>query len=205
MDNINLNIVAGNRKPASMLGAFLGCQYFKTEVRDQDPDFQKKEFKVKQNGNLDLITNRSPRRYRVTDYDVTKVEIGQDDSGATVVFLNKGEESEVIVPFESGMENLGIVRENAIADSLKGNKQIIFADPAKLANRLNQLNENEIARCEKLIADTQKAIKNLRDAIQKNNEKALKYTTELTESAKGLCVEDKGDTAITVEVTETTE
>ena len=59
---VNPTVVANNRKPVSILGSFLGTQYYKPEARATWPDFERVKMNVEQAGNVDLIVNRTPRQ-----------------------------------------------------------------------------------------------------------------------------------------------
>lgn len=180
---VNPTVVANNRKPVSILGSFLGTQYYKPEARATWPDFERVKMNVEQAGNVDLIVNRTPRRYRMTGHDILKVEIGQDPTGATNVYMNRGiEGSEVSVPVSPGMEQIGCVSDDAIGNALRGDGNIIFANPSKLAASLNVLNIAERKRCTDLIESLKKMVQQIDSAIAENTEKAKKYDREILDS-----------------------
>lgn len=184
MDNVNLSVVANNRKPISLIGANLGTQYFKAGARASWPDFEKAEFEVRQGGNVDFILNRSPRRYRLTGHDVLSVNITTDAAGATKVILNKDDDnSAVSIPIVSGMDQIGKVTEDAIGKALRGDSNIIFSDPEKLATQLNMLNNDEKNRLVNLREQINKFIAQLDSAINENNKKCNEYKAQMVASS----------------------
>lgn len=181
--NINV-VVANNRKPISIMGANLGTQYFKAEARASILEFDKKKLEVEQGGNIDFILNRTPRRYRMTGHDVISVQVGTDGTGASKVYLNKGDEaSEVSLPITGDLSKIGAVSDDAIGNALRGEKNIIFSDPKKLASLLNQYNQDEKTRLLNTITMLQKCVGQIDSAIAENNKKADNYMTEYQSSA----------------------
>lgn len=180
--NINLSVVASNRKPISIVGGTLGTQFFKAEARASIPEYEKVKMEIAQAGDIEFCLNRTPRRYRLTGHDILGVNIAQDGTGATKVVLNQGSDSEVSIPIASGMEKIGIVTEDAIGKALRGNTNMIFADAKKLANTLNQYNNDEKTRCLAMIQKLQSCVKQLDSAIAENTKKAETYCNEILNS-----------------------
>lgn len=179
---VNPAVVAGARKPISMIGGFLANQYFKPLSRDCWPEFEKDKLNAQQNSNVPLITNRAPRRYRMKGYDIVKVEIGQDATGGNNVYLNRDMAGEVAVPIAPGMEKIGVVTEDAIGSALNGDENVIFANPMKLAKNLNAYNLAEKKRCQDLIEKLGKIVQQIDTAIAENLKKAEAYEKEILDS-----------------------
>lgn len=181
--NVNLSDVAAHRKPISIIGSTLGTQFFKAQTRASILDFEKKKIEVEQNGNKEIFLNRTPRRFRLTGHDIIGVNITRDAVGATKVVLNQDSEDErVSIPVTTGMEKIGMISDDALGKALRGDKNIIFSDPKKLANELNNLNNDEKNRCLAVIKMMQDAVKQLDSAIAENNKKANDYYQELLSS-----------------------
>lgn len=198
--NINLNVVSQNRKPISILGGNLGTQYFLAEARASWPEFAKAKMEIESNNNVDFILNRNPRRFRLTGHDILAVSLGTDAVGATKVFLNPGQEDEVCVPISSGMEQTGNLTEDKITRALRGEKGVIFSDPAKLATHLNQLNIDEKNRLIGIRDMLNKFISQIDSAIAENNKKADAYNRELVDSTPdNLPGTQNGATVVVVE------
>lgn len=195
MDNkVNLTVVANNRKPLSVVGANLGTQYFKVSARASDPDYEKKKIEVEQAGNIPLILNRPVYRYRISGHDILSVMVGTDAAGATKVFLNKDMDGEVSIPVTPGIERIGNVTDDALKKCIRGDQNIIFSDPVKLAQQANVLNLDEKARLVALRDETNKLIAQIDSAVNDNNKKADTYRTELLNSAAEMNL----DTTVTV-------
>jgi len=183
MNNINLSVVAQNRKPISIIGANLGTQYFKAEARSCDNNYAEKVAQIKANQNIEFYLNRVPRRFRMTGHEVISAQIVSDAVGATKVVLNNDDEnSRVSIPVGANMEKIGGVTEDAINKALHGDKNIIFADPAKTAEQLNVLNRDEKARLMSIKAEIEKAIAQIDSAIAENSKKADIYNKEIISS-----------------------
>lgn len=199
MEQVNMQVLAANRKPISIIGSTLGTAFFQTETRTCDSDFEKKKLMAEQNGNIDIVLNRAPRRFRMTDHDIISVKYGTDAVGSPKVILNEGLSCEVSMPITADLSSVGIVTSDALKKALSGDKSIIFSNAKKLANQINQLNRDELARVDAAITDLQKARQSILTAIQDNDKKANKYEQELLESTpKGYNPE--GPTVLTPEV-----
>lgn len=183
MEKVNVNVIASNRKPLSNVGSMFGCQYFKAELREHDTNFTKRELQVKQNGNVDLLLNRTLHRYRMTDFDVFSVNLVTNPDGSNSVIFNMGADDEVVLPVDSNMNQVGVVNENALKDALRGDdKNVIFADPENLASLLNRMNQAEINRAESMIKEMETAIKQIRRAMDENQKKAETYASQIVNS-----------------------
>lgn len=196
--NVNLSVVASNRKPISMIGANLGTQFFKVEARAAIADFAEQKLNVEKNGNVDLILNRTPHRYRVTSHEILSMILGQDATNTTKVYINKDDEkNSVSIPVGPNMEKIGVVTENAIAEALKGDRNIIFCDPKKLVANVNVYNMDEKARCQAAISVLQKCIAQLDSTIAENNQKAEKFIAELLNSTPTNPMASSGTVVLT--------
>lgn len=180
--NLNMQVLAANRKPISIIGSTLGTAFFQSEARTCDSNFDKKKLLVEQSGNVDMILNRAPRRYRMTDHDIVSVKYDTDAVGSPKVILNEGFDCEVSLPITADLSSVGIVTSDALKKALSGDKSVIFSNAKKLANQLNQLNRDELTRLDNVITDLQKARQSIVQAIQDNDKKANKYEQEILDS-----------------------
>ncbi len=180
--NVNLAIVAANRKPISIIGSALGTQFFKAEARASIPEFDKKKLLVEQNNNIDFVLNRTPRRYRLTGHDILSAVVKNDATGATKVILNEDTDAAVNIPVSPGMERIGVVTEDALGKALRGDTNIIFSDAKKLATQLNTYNNDEKTRLLRIRDEINKCIAQLDSAISENNKKAEQYVQEILTS-----------------------
>lgn len=179
---VNMQVVANNRKPISTIGSTLGGKIFKPSVREAWPNFDNEKKDVETNDNIELILNRSPRRYRMKDIDILSVSIHKDATGTSKIFFNENTDNEFTIPVERGMERFGIVNDNAIADALRGDASKIFADPRKLTNVLNTFNRDEKTRLMNLKSKIERMIQQVDATISENEQKSANYERELRES-----------------------
>ena len=97
--------------------------------------------------------------------------------------MNRGiDGAEVSVPVSPGMEQIGKVSDDAIGNALRGDINVIFADPGKLAASLNILNVAERKRCTDLIENLKKMVQQIDSAIAENVKKAESYNREIIDS-----------------------
>ena len=187
METVKPSVVANNRKSLSIVGANFGCQYYRPEARQNTVDFDTKKSEVEAGGNVELTTNRSTKRYIVKGYDVISVSLGNDISGAPVVYINKGDKaSEVAMPISPDLSKVGQVSEDAVSKALRGDTSIIFSDVEKLVKQCNAANQTEINRIERLKEDLNKEIQALNNAIANNVQKLDLYKREMSASAAAV-------------------
>lgn len=198
---VESGIIASNRKPISIVGSNLGGQYFNASAREAWPNYAEEKLNVEKGNNVELILNRSPRRYRMKGYDITSVIIAKDATGADKVFINKDQESEVSIPIAAGMEKVGFVTDDAIARALRGDKTMIFANAEKLAQQLNNYNMDEIHRLKAIIDRCNRMIQQIESSVAENNKKVNDYKRELLSSSTTIepALRGEGTVEIVVE------
>lgn len=187
---VNATVVASHRRALSNVGKTFGGQFFRANQEDTNPRQSQDIIDSENNNNLDLVLNRSPRRFKQVGTDIVAVEIGEDAQGASMVYINRGRKKQVgdkvfsqeaIIPVSNDMRVDSDASDDAIlAEALKGDKSKIFADPEMLTEKLNILNDNEIARLDKLIQKMQAWRKLIIDTKNSNIDKARKYRSERT-------------------------
>lgn len=188
MEKANLNKVAEScRSDLRIIGGTLGTQFFKPEARAAILDFEKRKIEVERNGNVDLILNRTPRRFRVVGHDILSVQLVNGALGDAKVVLNKDTEDEVSVSIDTDGKTFSNVTEDALNKALTGDKNIIFADAKKLIAQVNVLNYDEKERLIKVREEINKSIAQVESAINENNKKEKEYYDQLT---KGSSPED---------------
>lgn len=196
---IDQTVIANHRKPISIIGGTLGTQYQTAEARTAWPDFDKQKLEIENSGNVGLILNRAPRRYRMVGHDIVSVQLGKDATGANKVYINKDMDGEISIPVAPNMEKVGEVNDNALGEALRGNKDIFFANGRKLADTLNGYNNDEKRRLIGLRQNIDKMIQQIDSAIVENNKKAEIYERELVESTPS---HDPTNTGVTIVVKE---
>lgn len=185
-EEVKINIqteVAKRRVPASIIGSTLGHQFCKPEAHACIKEFDKKVAEAASNGNMDILPNRTPRKFRVKTFDVLNV-VADIVRGEPGIVLNKGiESSEVFLPFNEDMTQIGKMTSDAFTKALKGiDKNIIFSDVKATVEEANAYNNDEIKRIDRTIKMLEDAKKNIMSAIGENNAKAKSYLQELADS-----------------------
>lgn len=186
---VNAAVVASKRRALSNVGKTFGCQYFRVNQEDTNPAQAAEVIASENNNNLDLVLNRSPRRFKIIGTDIVAVEIGEDAQGASMVYINRGRKKvvgdktfsqEAIIPVTNDMRLDCDATDSVLAEALKGDKSKLFADPDVIAEKMNILNDNEIIRIDKLIAALTKQKQMIINTKNSNIDKARKYRAERT-------------------------
>lgn len=190
---VNATVVASHRKALSNVGKTFGGQYFRVSQEDTNQHHAQDVIESENNNNLDLVLNRSPRRFKVVGTDIVAVEIGEDAQGASMVYINRGRKKQVgdkifdqqaVIPVTSEMRVDSDASDDSIlAEALKGDKSKIFADADLPTEKMNILNDNEIVRIDKLILKLQGWRKLIIDTKNSNIDKARRYRAERTNNA----------------------
>ena len=189
---VNATVVASHRRALANVGKTFGGQFFRANQEDTNPRHAQDVLDSENNNNLDLVLNRSPRRFKTVGTDIVAVEIGEDAQGASMVYINRGRRKQVgdktfdqsaVIPVSNDMRIDSDASDDTIlAEALKGDKSKLFADPNAVVEKLNILNDNEIARIDRLIQKLQGWRKMIIDTKNSNTEKARKYSQERTSS-----------------------
>lgn len=187
---VNATVVASHRRALSNVGKTFGGQFFRVNQEDTNPRQAQDVIDSENNNNLDLVLNRSPRRFKMVGTDIVAVEIGEDAQGASMVYINRGRKKQVgdkvfsqeaILPVSNDMRvDSDASDDTVLGEALKGDKSKIFADPEILVEKMNILNDNEIARVDKLIQKLNGYRKLIIDTKNSNIDKARKYRAERT-------------------------
>lgn len=188
MSEINVNIVEttikSNRTPLSILGGkMFGQDVFTPQTRFFNPDHDKVLEQAKQNSNVDLVLNRSPRRFAIGYITIESMATKQNAIGDVVCRLNEGTDHQIDIPLGQNSTKFGETTEEAVQKALKDkNSKAVFADPKDLSGILNDLNLGEIARLDNIIEQAQKAKAQCMSAIAANEKIVADYEREKAES-----------------------
>lgn len=188
MSEINVNIVEttikSNRTPLSILGGkMFGQDVFTPQTRFFNPDHDKVLEQAKQNSNVDLVLNRSPRRFAIGYITIESMATKQNAIGDVVCRLNEGTDHQIDIPLSQNSTKFGETTEEAVQKALKDkNSKAVFADPKDLSGILNDLNRGEIARLDNIIEQAQKAKAQCMSAIAANEKIVTDYEREKAES-----------------------
>ena len=188
MSEINVNIVENtiklNRTPLSLLGAkMFGQDVFTPQTRMFNPDHDKILEQAKQSSNVNLVLNRSPRRFAIGYITIESMATKQNAIGDVVCRLNEGTEHQIDIPLGENSTKFGETTEEAVQKALKDkNSKAVFSDPKDLSGILNDLNRGEIARLDAMIEQLQKAKAQCVSAISANEKIVADYERQKTES-----------------------
>lgn len=188
MSEINVNIVEttikSNRTPLSMLGAqMFGQDVFTPQTRLFNPDHDKVLEQAKQSSNINLVLNRSPRRFSIGYITIQSMATKQNAIGDVVCRLNEGTDNQIDIPLGENCTKFGETTEEAVQNALKDkNSKAVFSDPKDLSGILNDLNRGEIARLDAMIEQLQKAKAQCVSAISANEKIVADYERQKTES-----------------------
>lgn len=188
MSEINVNIVEttikSNRTPLSILGGkMFGQDVFTPQTRFFNPDHDKVLEQAKQNSNVDLVLNRSPRRFAIGYITIESMATKQNAIGDVVCRLNEGTDHQIDIPLGQNSAKFGETTEEAVQKALKDkNSKAVFADPKDLCGILNDLNLGEISRLDNIIEQAQKAKAQCMSAIAANEKIVSDYEREKAES-----------------------
>lgn len=188
MSEINVNIVEttikSNRTPLSMLGAkMFGQDVFTPQIRLSNPDYDKVLEQAKQSSNVNLVLNRSPRRFSIDYITIESMATKQNAIGDVVCRLNEGTKNQIDIPLGENSTKFGETTEEAVQKALKDkNSKNVFSDPKDLGGILNDLNRGEIARLDAMIEQLQKAKAQCVSAISGNEKIIADYERQKAES-----------------------
>ena len=188
MSEINVNIVENtiklNRTPLSLLGAkMFGQDVFTPQTRMFNPDHDKILEQAKQSSNVNLVLNRSPRRFAIGYITIESMATKQNAIGDVVCRLNEGTEHQIDIPLGENSTTFGETTEEAVQNALKDkNSKAVFSDPKDLSGILNDLNRGEIARLDAIIEQAQKAKAQCLSAIAANEKIVADYERQKADS-----------------------
>lgn len=188
MSEINVNIVEktikANRTPLGILGSkMFGQDVFTPQTRMFNPDHGKVLEQVKQGSNVNLVLNRSPRRFAIGYITIESMATKLNAIGDVVCRLNEGTDNQIDIPLGENCTKFGETTEEAVQKALKDkNSKSVFADPKDLCGILNDLNRGEISRLDAMIEQLQKAKAQCLSAIAANEKIVADYEREKADS-----------------------
>lgn len=188
MSEINVNIVEttikSNRTPLSLLGGrMFGQDVFIPQTRMFNPDHDKVLEQAKQGSNVNLVLNRSPRRFAIGYITIESMATKQNAIGDVICRLNEGTEHQIDIPLGENSTKFGETTEEAVQNALKDkNSKAVFSDPKDLSGILNDLNRGEIARLEAIIEQANKAKAQCLSAIAANEKIVADYERQKADS-----------------------
>ena len=195
---VNATVVASHRRALSNIGKTFGGQFWRASQEDTNIRQAQDVLDSESNNNLDLVLNRSPRRFKANGTDIVAVEIGDDAQGASMVYINRGRKKivgdkefsqEATIPVSSDMRiDADASSDVVLRQALEGDRTKLFADPNSIVEKLNTLNDNEITRIDAMIGRLKKWREMIVNTKNSNIEKARRYTQERTATPVDLTV-----------------
>ena len=138
---------------------------------------------AKQSANVNLVLNRSPRRFAIGYITIESMATKQNAIGDVVCRLNEGTEHQIDIPLGENSTKFGETTEEAVQNALKDkNSKAVFSDPKDLSGILNDLNRGEIARLDAIIEQAQKAKAQCLSAIAANEKIVSDYERQKADS-----------------------
>jgi hypothetical protein len=187
---IDVNIVAGVRQSASIIGALLGKAYStvesKTIWQGGQEGFERDKAAANATNSAMLITNRSPKKYSLKTQDIISAQFYvQPITGQQGIVINLRQDGKYDMFFPLDGHNPIAVEKpvaDAISDALKGEGENFFLDPKTVAAVINEANKAEIKNIETLITSLSKMKQNLQGAVVENEKKAAEIEKQWIDS-----------------------
>jgi hypothetical protein len=187
---IDVNIVAGVRQSASLIGALLGKAYStvesKTIWQGGQEGFERDKAAANATNSAMLITNRSPKKYSLKTQDIISAQFYvQPITGQQGIVINLRQDGKYDMFFPLDGHNPIAVEKpvaDAISDALKGEGENFFLDPKTVAAVINEANKAEIKNIETLITSLSKMKQNLQGAVVENEKKAAEIEKQWIDS-----------------------
>lgn len=208
--NVIPSIVTGNTQLISKVGANVGTQIFKVEVRLAWPCANKGEFeaekrKYETGEKKGFILNRSPRRLIAKNILIAGVCLVKDVDDDICIAINPKDDgtADMLLPInEHTIDIMGKTTADAISEAIKGEKDHFFLDAKTLVAVLNGAMKKEIQYLEDLKENIGKMITTLKGDISLNEKKSQEAADAWNNSALPVSVEmPSGATGTNVHIT----
>lgn len=177
-------VLKTNRANLRHTGSSLGGQFYRVGKYAINDSYGELIAKVVAGGNKDLCLNRGITRFKISANDIHSVSFENQGDGTPSVIINKGDDNAAIIPMSTvetdGSAYLPATDENlakAIANPKA--KNLIFANPDDIVDKVNQFNMNEVARIDSLIQTLTNAKNTILQTIKNNNDRAQEYKQQL--------------------------
>lgn len=208
--NVIPTVVTGNTQLISKIGANVGSQIFKVDVRLAWPcankaDFEAEKRKYETGEKKGFILNRSPRRLLAKNILVAGVCLVKDVDDDVCIAINPHNDgtADMMLPInEHTLDILGKTTAEAISEAIKGEKDHFFLDGKALVAVLNGAMKKEIQYLEDLIENCKKMVTTLKGDINMNEQKAQQAADAWNNSALPVQVDmPAGVTGTNVHIT----
>lgn len=188
--NIVPNVVAENMQLISKVGANVGTQIFKVEVRyawqGGQEGFEKDKRAIELGEKKGFILNRSPRRILAKNILVAGVCLVNDIDGDVCIAINPKEDgtADMMLPInDKTLDVMGKTTADAIREVIRGEKDHFFLDGKTLVQIINASIKKEVQYLEELRENINKMIGTLNSDIKTNERKAQEVNDAWNKSA----------------------
>ena len=188
--NIIPSIVTGNTQLISKVGASVGTQIFKVEVRyawqGGEKGFENDKRAIELGEKHGFILNRSPRRILAKNILVAGVCLVEDLSGEINIAINQKEDgtADMMLPInDKTLDLMGKTTADAIKEAVRGEKDHFFLDGKALVSIINAAMKKEVQYLEELRENITKMIGTLNGDIKLNEKKAQDVSEAWSNSA----------------------
>lgn len=208
--NVIPTVVTGNTQLISKIGANVGTQIFKVDVRLAWPcankaDFEAEKRKYETGEKKGFILNRSPRRLLAKNILIAGVCLVKDVDDDVCIAINPHDDgtADMMLPInEHTLDVLGKTTAEAISEAIKGEKDHFFLDGKALVAVLNGAMKKEIQYLEDMIENCKKMVTTLKGDINMNEQKAQQAADAWNNSALPVQVDmPAGMTGTNVHIT----
>ena len=208
--NVIPTVVTGNTQLISKIGANVGTQIFKVDVRLAWPcankaDFEAEKRKYETGEKKGFILNRSPRRLLAKNILIAGVCLVKDVDDDVCIAINPHDDgtADMMLPInEHTLDVLGKTTAEAISEAIKGEKDHFFLDGKALVAVLNGAMKKEIQYLEDMIENCKKMVTTLKGDINMNEQKAQQAADAWNNSALPISVDmPAGVTGTNVHIT----
>lgn len=195
--NVIPSIVTGNTQLISKVGATVGTQIFKVEVRlawpcENKNDFEAEKRKYETGEKKGFILNRSPRRLVAKNILIAGVALVKDLDDEVCIAINPKDDNtaDMMLPInEHTLDTMGKTTSDAIKEAIRGEKDHFFLDGKTLVAIINGAMKKEIQYLEDLRENINKMVTTLKGDIALNEKKAQEVSDAWNNSALPVNVE----------------
>lgn len=188
--NIIPQVVSGNTQLISKVGATVGTQIFKVDVRyawqGGKEGFEKDKRAVETGERCGFVLNRSPRRLLAKNILIAGVTLVSDLNDEISIAINPHEDgsADMILPInDKTLDMMGKTTADAIKEAVKGEKDHFFLDGKALVAVLNAAMKKEVQYLEDIKEQITKMIGTLNADIKLNEKKAQEVSDAWNNSA----------------------
>lgn len=188
MENVNIRVMEQHRAQISGFGKVFGTGVFTPKKEGVITDFNARKQNMSQ---FDLFVTRNVNRYKLGLINITGVNYTKDVEGEDCVMISGIDYSgnEVKIPCEISEPTFTKeVSVETIRESLETNKPVLFKNARALKGQINDLNNKELDRVNKLIAELEGVRNMLKETIKSNDEKVDEYYNQLDKKSGDVSI-----------------